>query len=263
MRLYLADLIDTMRLLPDRSVNAIITDFPYAVLTARRNEWDRLIDYEAFWKEVERIGFPNTPVISTAQQPFTSVLVATNFRDFKYALVWEKSKATGYLNAKKQPMRAHEDIIVFYRKQCVYNPQMTSGKPYDKGTAVRDTTHYNEQTKAIHVKNEDGTRYPRSVQYFKTAESEGKLHPTQKPVALFEWLVKTYTNEGDVVLDPCMGSGTTGLACLNTSREFIGIERDAGWFATSEKRLREAGAVIEALGETVDDEMPETIDRAA
>jgi len=111
------------------------------------------------------------------------------------------------------------------------------GKPYDKGTAVRDATQYGKQTKAVHVKNTEGTRYPRSVLYFKTAEDEGKLHPTQKPIALYEYLIKTYSNEGDVVLDPCMGSGTTGIACLNTGREFIGIERDEEYYKTAEERL--------------------------
>jgi len=164
-------------------------------------------------------------------------LISTNYRDFKYCLVWEKSKATGYLNAKKQPMRAHEDIVVFYRKQPTYNPQMTKGTPYDKGKAVRDAEQYGKQTKAVHVKNEEGTRYPRSVLYFKTAEDEGKLHPTQKPVALYEYLIRTYSNEGDTVLDPCMGSGTTGMAAINTNRNFIGIEREEKYFNIAQDRL--------------------------
>lgn len=234
--LYLGDMFDSMLLIPDHSVDAIITDFPYGTLNKKRNEWDRLIDYPKFWKEVQRIGKPTTPVITTAQQPFTSQIISTNYTDFKYTLVWEKSKATGYLNAKKQPMRAHEDIIVFYKKQCTYNPQMTIGLPYDKGKAFRDAEHYGAQTKAVHVKS-DGQRYPRSVQYFKTAEFEGKLHPTQKPLALYEWLVKTYTNIGDTVLDPCMGSGTTGIACKNLDRNFIGIEKEERYFLVAKDRL--------------------------
>ena len=126
---------------------------------------------------------------------------------------------------------------MFYKKLCKYNPQMTKGDPYDKGTAVRDTESYGKQTKAVHVKNEDGSRYPRSVIYFKTAESEGKLHPTQKPISLMEYLVKTYSDENDVVLDPCMGSGTTGVACKNTNRKFIGIERDEKYFDTAKERI--------------------------
>ena len=171
--------------------------------------------------------------------PFTAYLVSTNYKDFKYSMVWEKSKATGYLNAKKQPMRAHEDILVFYNKQCKYNPQMTQGKPYNKGCAVRDTLAYAKQEKAILVKNDTGLRYPRSVQYFVTAESEGKFHPTQKPMALMEWLIKTYTDENDVIFDPCMGSGTTGVACMNLNRRFIGIEKEEKYFEIAKERIEE------------------------
>lgn len=220
----------------DKSVNAIITDFPYGVLN-KRNEWDKIIDYERFWKEVTRIGEETMPVVSTAQMPFTAVLVSTNYGNFKYTLVWEKSKATGYLNAKKQPMRAHEDIVVFYAKQCKYNPQMKKGAPYNKGCAVRDTFAYGKQEKAVLVKNDTGDRYPRSVQYFVTAENEGKFHPTQKPIALFEWLIKTYTDEGDVVLDPCMGSATTAIACVRTNRKFIGFEKDPTYFKIAKERI--------------------------
>ena len=222
----------------DASVDAIITDFPYGTLN-KRNEWDKVIDYDVFWHNVARVKKPTTPTISTAQMPFTAYLVSTNYREFKYTLVWEKSKATGYLNAKKQPLRAHEDIVVFYDKQCAYNPQMTQGNPYNKGCAVRDTMAYGKQEKAILVKNDTGLRYPRSVQYFVTAESEGKLHPTQKPVALLEWLIKTYTNKGDTVLDPCMGSGTTGIACINAGRRFIGFERDESYFRIASKRIQD------------------------
>lgn len=223
----------------NKSVDAIITDFPYGTLN-KRNEWDKIIDYKIFWQEIKRIGKETAPVISTAQMPFTAFLVGTNYDDFKYTLVWEKSKATGYLNAKKQPMRAHEDIVVFYEKQCTYNPQMIQGEPYNKGCAVRDTFVYGKQQKAVLVKNDTGLRYPRSVQYFVTAEREGKLHPTQKPVALFEWLVKTYTNPTDVVLDPCCGSGTTAIACIKTGRKFIGFEKDPIYFQIAKKRIKAA-----------------------
>ena len=171
----------------NHSIDAVITDFPYGTLN-KRNHWDKIIDYECFWFLFKQIAKPCTPLITTAQMPFTAYLISTNYKDFKYTLVWEKSKATGYLNAKKQPMRAHEDIVIFYDKQCKYNPQMVEGKPYNKGCAVRDTMAYGKQEKAVLVKNDTGLRYPRSVQYFVTAESEGKLHPTQKPIALFEWL---------------------------------------------------------------------------
>lgn len=224
--------------LQNNSIDAIITDFPYGTLN-KRNLWDKVIDYDIFWKEYHRICHENSPLISTAQMPFTAYLISTNYKDFKYTLVWEKSKATGYLNAKKQPMRAHEDIVVFYKKQCKYNPQMIEGKPYNKGCAVRDTMAYGKQEKAVLVKNDSGLRYPRSVQYFVTAESEGKLHPTQKPISLFEWLIKTYTDEKDIVLDPCMGSGTTAIACINTNRRFVGFEKSEEYFNITKNRIKE------------------------
>ena len=235
--LHMDNMFNILGDIKPQSVDLLLTDFPYGTLNKARNQWDRVIDYDKFWEHISIICKPNAAIVSTAAQPFTSVLISTNYTDFKYCLVWEKSKATGYLNAKKQPMRAHEDIVVFYKKQPTYNPQFTSGKPYDKGKALRDATQYGEQTKAVHVKDSEGKRYPRSVLYFKTAEDEGKLHPTQKPIALYEYLVKTYSNEGDTVLDPCMGSGTTGIACMNTNRHFIGIESNVDYFTVAEERL--------------------------
>jgi DNA modification methylase len=238
IKIYNCDMFNVFGLqsIKEKEIDAIITDFPYGTLN-KRNGWDKVIDYDKFWKEVKRIGKDNTPIITTAQMPFTAFLISTNYKDFKYSLIWEKSKATGYLNAKKQPMRAHEDIVVFYDKQCPYNPQMTLGEPYNKGIAVRDTMAYGKQEKAVLVKNDTGFRYPRSVQYFVTAESEGKLHPTQKPIALFEWLVKTYTNHNGVVLDPCFGSGTTAVACIRNDRKFIGFESDPQYFRAAKERI--------------------------
>lgn len=236
VKLYNDDMFNVFDKIKPQSIDLLLTDFPYGTLN-KRNTWDTIIDYDKFWKYVDIICKPNSAIISTAQQPFTTKLISTNYEMFRYCLVWEKSKATGYLNSKKMPLKAHEDIVVFYKKLCKYNPQMTKGEPYDKGTAVRDTESYGKQTKAVHVKNEDGLRYPRSVIYFKTAESEGKLHPTQKPISLMEYLVKTYSDENDVVLDPCMGSGTTGVACKNTNRKFIGIERDEKYFNTAKERI--------------------------
>ena len=234
--LYNKDMFDILHELDTDSIDLLLTDFPYGTLN-KRSKWDTIIDYDSFWKEAYRICKINSAIISTAAQPFTSVLISSNYSDFKYTWIWEKSKASGYLNSKKQPLRAHEDIVVFYRKQCTYNPQMTNGVPYDKGTAVRDTEVYGEQTKAVHVISKSGLRYPRSVQYFKTAESEGKYHPTQKPVSLMEYLINTYSNVNDIVLDPCMGSGTTGIACKNTGRQFIGIEKDPDYFKLAQTRI--------------------------
>ena len=237
MRLYNDDMFNILGDIETQSVDLLLTDFPYGTLNKKRNQWDRIIDYDRFWEYVSIICKPNCAIVSTAAQPFTSELISTNYTDFKYCLVWEKSKSTGYLNAKKQPMRSHEDIVVFYKKQPTYNPQFTSGKPYDKGKALRDATQYGKQTKSVHVKDTEGKRYPRSVLYFKTAEDEGKLHPTQKPIALYEYLIRTYSNEGDTILDPCMGSGTTGVACIHTNREFIGIEKDCDYYQVASNRL--------------------------
>lgn len=220
----------------DNSVDLILTDLPYGVLN-KRTEWDVIIPFDKMWKMLDRILKPNGAFITTSKQPFTSQLIMSNIEDFRYTLVWEKSKSTGYLNSKKMPLVAHEDIVVFYKKLPTYNPQMVNGTPYDKGKAIRDTESYGKQTKEIHVKNENGLRFPRSVQYFVTAESEGGFHPTQKPVKLFEWLIKTYSNEGDTVCDITMGSGTTGVAATNTNRNFIGIEMDENYFQIAKNRI--------------------------
>lgn len=235
-KIHFGDSLEAMKDVRAKSVDLILTDLPYGVLNPR-NKWDKVPDLELMWEQFHRVTKLNAAVISTAKQPFTTCLIASNLKDFRYTLVWEKSKATGYLNVKKMPLVAHEDIVVFYEKVPVYNPQMINGMPYNKGTAVRDTSCYGKQTKAVEVKNTGGNRYPRSVQYFGTAEREGKLHPTQKPVALMDWLVKTYSNTGSTVLDPFMGSGTTGVAALRNRRNFIGIEADKMYFGVANARL--------------------------
>ena len=234
--LYNGDCLEESLNIKNNSVDLILTDLPYGVLN-KRTEWDAIIPFEKMWEMVDRILKPNGAFITTSKQPFTSQLIMSNIKDFRYTLVWEKSKSTGYLNSKRMPLVSHEDIVVFYKKLPPYNPQMTQGIPYDKGKAVRDTESYGKQTTAIHVKNDTGMRYPRSVQYFVTAESEGGFHPTQKPIKLFEWLIKTYTNENDVVCDITMGSGTTGVSAVNTNRNFIGIEKDKSYFKVSKNRI--------------------------
>jgi len=236
--LYNGDCLIESDKIQDNSVDLILTDLPYGVLN-KRTEWDVIIPFDKMWKMVDRILKPNGVFITTSKQPFTSQLIMSNIKDFRYTLIWEKSKSTGYLNSKRMPLVAHEDIVVFYKKLPTYNPQMTEGKPYDKGTAVRDTNSYAKQTKAIH-----GKRFPRSVQYFVTAESEGGFHPTQKPIKLFEWLIKTYSNEDDVVCDITMGSGTTGVASVNTNRNFIGIEMDSEYFEISKNRIKKSQNTI-------------------
>jgi site-specific DNA-methyltransferase (adenine-specific) len=234
-KIFTQDCLVGMSKLPAKSVDMILCDLPYGTTQCK---WDTVIPFDKLWEQYERIIKDNGAIVLTASQPFTSVLISSNLKLFRYSWVWEKSKATGYLNAKKRPMIAHEDILVFSKKPCNYYPQKTEGTPYNKGEAHRPTEVYGEQ-KAVLVKNTDGSRYPRTVQYFKTAESEGDvIHPTQKPVALFKYLIQTYTKEDDIVLDNCMGSGTTAIACIMTNRKFIGFELDTNYSKLIEDRVK-------------------------
>lgn len=238
--IYNMDCIDGMKSLPDKSIDMILCDLPYGTTQCK---WDVIIPFADLWEQYKRIIKDNGAIVLTSAQPFTSLLISSNIELFKYNWIWEKSKATGYLNSKKRPMVAHEDVLVFAKKQTKYNPQMVQGEPYYKGKAHRPTDVYGEQ-KEILVENKDGLRYPRTVQYFKTAESEGKVyHPTQKPISLFEYLIKTYTDEGDVVLDNCMGSGTTAIACKNTNRHYIGYEKDEKYFNIINERISELSKI--------------------
>jgi len=187
------------------------------------------------WGQLKRIVKPNGAIVMTASQPFTSVLVLSNPKMFKYEWVWQKEAGTGLLNAKHQPLRDHENVLVFYMTRPTYNPQFTQGKPYvcKKGG---ETDCYGDSGEVTTVS--DGRRYPKTVQRF--SRDRGKVHPTQKPVALMEYLIRTYTNEGDTVLDFAMGSGTTGVACVNTDRSFIGIEMDDVYYPMSVGRIADA-----------------------
>lgn len=235
-QIFNEDCLLGMHRIPDKSIDMILCDLPYGTTQCK---WDSVIPLDALWRAYERVITDNGVIVLTASQPFSALLVASNLKNYKYSWIWEKSKATGYLNAKKRPLCAHEDILVFSKKAPCYFPQMTEGTPYSKGTALRPTAVYGAQ-KETTVENKDGLRYPRTVQYFKTAESEGKVwHPTQKPIALFEYLVRTYTREGEVVLDTCMGAGTTALACIKTDRKFVGFELDAKFAEVCQVRIRE------------------------
>ena len=228
------DCLELMKDIPNKSIDMILCDLPYGTT---QNKWDSVIPFDDLWREYKRIIKDNGVIVLTSQGIFTAKLILSNEKWFKYKWVWEKSKATNFLNAKKQPLRKHEDICVFYNKQPKYNPQMTEGEPYDKGIRKNQLTGSYGEFNPVHVKSE-GKRYPTDVVYFKTAESEGKVyHSTQKPVALLEYLIKTYTNEGELVLDNCMGSGSTGVACLNTNRKFIGIELDENYFNIAKERI--------------------------
>ena len=235
-KLYNGDCLEIMDTLINEgiTVDAIITDPPYGTT---QNKWDSVISLDEMWNRINKLIKSNGAIVFTSQSIFTAKLILSNEKWFKYKLVWEKSKATNFLNAKKQPLRKHEDICVFYNKQPTYKPQMREGKPYDKGVRKDQLTGSYGDFNPVHVKSE-GKRYPTDVVYFKTAESEGKVyHSTQKPVKLMEYLIKTYTNEGDLVLDFTMGSGSTGVACMNTNRRFIGIELDEKYFNIAKNRI--------------------------
>lgn len=225
------DSIEVLREIPDGSVDMILCDLPYGTTACK---WDSVIPFEPLWAEYERVIKDNGAIVLTASQPFTTVLAYSNLKLFRYSWVWEKEQGVNFLLAKKQPLKVHEDILVFYKKQPIYNPQMTKGKPYISGKG--NSGNVTGNVTKIQTKNE-GTRYPRSVI---AINRETGLHPTQKPVALFEYLIKTYTNEGETVLDNCIGSGTTAVACINTNRNFIGIEREPEYVDIANKRIDDA-----------------------
>lgn len=218
-----ADCLEKMKEIPSRSIDMILCDLPYGTT---QNKWDSVIPLDLLWEEYNRIIKDNGAIVLTSNGIFTASLMMSNIKNFKYKLVWEKSKATNFLNAKKQPLRKHEDICVFYKKQPTYNPQMSNGQPYNKGTRKNQLTGSYGDFQPVLVES-DGERYPTDVIYFKTAESEGKVyHPTQKPIELGRYLIRTYTKPGDVVLDNTCGSGSFLVAALMEGRNFIGIEKN-------------------------------------
>jgi len=236
-----ADCIEAMKDLDDSSIDMVMCDPPYGTT---RCKWDSVIDLDLMWKELKRIVKPNGAIVLTAQTPFDKVLGVSNLPMLKYEWIWCKNKASGHLNAKKMPMKNHENVLVFYKKLPTYNPQMTYGhRPMN--SAINKPTSQN-YGKNVSTANNAGTtrRYPKSVQEIPVHNNDGsmgkKSNPTQKPVALMEYLIKTYTKEGETVLDFTMGSGTTGVACSNTNRQFIGIERDEGYFKIAQKRILES-----------------------
>lgn len=233
--LLFGDCLERMKEIPDGSVDLVLVDLPYGTT---QNKWDSVIDLEEMWKQFQRICSDNTPKIMFAQTPFDKVLGCSNLKELKYEWIWEKTTATGHLNAKKMPMKAHENILVFYDKLPTYNPQKTSGhKPANSYTKHQDDGSNYGKTKVGVSGGGQTDRYPRSVQVFKTDKQKVSLHPTQKPVALLEYLINTYSNEGDVVLDFTFGSCSTGVAALNTNRKFIGIEMEEKYFDIGVNRL--------------------------
>lgn len=217
------DCLEIMQLIPDGSIDMILCDLPYGTT---QNKWDSVIPFEPLWREYWRIAKRNAAIVLTAAQPFTSSLVTSQIDHFKYDWIWRKEKGTGHLNAKKMPMRDKEDVLVFYKEQSVYNPQMNEGNPFGNKRG-RNTESYGNHKEENNENN--GTRYPKQVIEFNSV-GKGGLHPTQKPVALFEYLIRTYTNPGETVLDNCAGSGTTAIAAERTGRRWICIEKDMAYY---------------------------------
>ena len=240
IELYNGDCLEVMDNLIQQGikVDAIITDIPYGTTHCK---WDSIIPFEDMWKRIKLLRKDTTPTILFGSEPFSSSLRLSNIKEYKYDWKWEKTQATGFFNAKKQPMRCIEDICVFYKKQCLYNPQKSEGhNPVHNYTkylsTVNKTEVYGKCTKELSGGG-NTDRFPRQLLTYSSDKQTCYLHPTQKPVNLMEYLVKTYTNEGDTVLDFTMGSGTTGVASKNTNRNFIGIELDENYFKIAEERI--------------------------
>ena len=225
------DCLEVMSSIPDKSIDMILCDLPYSTTACK---WDTIIPFESLWEQYERIIKDNGAIVLTASQPFTSALVMSNPNIHRYNLVWEKSRPTLFQHAWKMPLRSHEDIIVFYKKIPNYNPQNLI-KETKKVKRTNGGGTFGSNWKSSNEYEKHYTNFPRSVLKF---PNDGKtVHPTQKPVSLFEYLIRTYTNEGDTVLDNVMGSGTTGVACKNLNRNFIGIELDEAYFNIAKERI--------------------------
>ncbi len=233
------DCLTLLNAVPDSSIDMVLADLPYGTTACK---WDSIIDLNTLWQQYTRVCKPESAIVLTASQPFTTKLISSNLEMFKYTWVWEKEQGSMPMQAPYQPIKVHEDIVVFSKKACSYSkkgsmsyyPQKVPGKPYKANQDKVGNITFHSDPSGDHFKDNTGDRYPRSVVSFKT---ERGLHPTQKPVALMEYLVKTYTVPGQVVLDNCMGSGTTGVACARLGRGFIGIEKDDRFFVLAKERV--------------------------
>lgn len=238
--LHQGDCLELMRDIPDGSIDMILCDLPYGTTACK---WDTTIPFKPLWEQYSRVIKQNGAIVLFCDEPFTSQLVNSNIKQFRYKWIWNKTRGSNFQNARFMPMKCHEEICVFYGKKPVYNPQFWYSKPYK--TAERKRSREIEGLRGGSAAetctatiSEDGRRYPLSILTY--ARDGSRIHPTQKPVALLEYLVKTYTNEGETVLDNCMGSGSTGVACVNTGRRFIGMELDPAYFGIAKKRIQEA-----------------------
>jgi len=231
--ILLGDCLELMKDIPNGSIDMILCDLPYGTTACK---WDVIIPFEPLWEQYKRIIKDNGAIVLTASQPFTSALVMSNTKMFRYEWIWDKAFGKEPLAAGKRPMKAHENILLFYKKQPVFNPQYFYRKPYKDYRKDYKIKTERYKIDFLGYESKDGRRNPISVIQFKNANFKG-MHPTQKPVALFEYLIKTYTNEGDLVLDNCAGSGTTAIACLNTNRQFIVMEKEQKYYDIILKRV--------------------------
>lgn len=230
-----ADCFDVFPFIEDKSIDAIICDLPYGTTACK---WDSILPLDKLWNEYKRVLKPNGVILLTASQPFTTVLIGNDLKMFKYNLVWDKVAVTNPMLAKKQPMRCHEDILIFYNKQPTYNPQMRVGVKWSRAGKKQHTTDtLGQNTLFNNGSDESEMKYPKSIVTFSNADKTKNEHPTQKPLELMEYLIKTYTNEGDTVLDNTMGSGTCGLASIKNNRKFIGIEKEKQYYDVAVRRL--------------------------
>lgn len=219
----------------DSSIDMILCDLPYGTTSAK---WDIVIPFDKLWKEYKRIIKDNGCIALFGTEAFSSHLRMSNLKWYRYDWIWSKSTYTNFYFVKKQPAKKHEIISIFYKKQPIYNPQMEEGKPYKMGSGKRETDLYKRSLPKTPIDNK-GTRYPSTIQFFKNG-NHNKVHPTQKPLELLEYMINTYTNENALVLDNCFGSGNTCLACINTNRNFIGIEKEKKYFNIAKERIRNA-----------------------
>lgn len=235
---YLGDCLELIpKHIEDRSIDMIFCDLPYGTT---RNKWDSVIPLDKLWSEYERVIKDNGAIVLFSAEPFTSVLINSNPKLYRYDLIWDKKLSSGFLNSKRMPLRRHEQIIVFYKKLPTYNPQMkTRGKVRKKGITTETGKHTSNYGKFKNTVSENNTYYPTSILEFSNANRKEKVHPTQKPLSLIEYMIRTYTNEGDLILDNCAGSGTTGLGAKNLNRNFIMMEQDPEYYEIAKARVGE------------------------
>jgi site-specific DNA-methyltransferase (adenine-specific) len=222
--------------IPSHSIDMVLCDLPYGTTAC---SWDSIVPFDKLWEAYRRVTRVGAAIVLTASQPFTSALIMSNAEMFKYTWTWDKvNRVSGHLNSKKQPLRIVEDVVVFYAAQPTYHPQMTPGKPYKAKSKGAKSSCYGAQADGVVTVN-NGEYYPRNIISIPADErgTVGRVHPTQKPIALMEYMLRTYTNPGDLVLDNCMGSGTTGVACANTGRNFIGMEMSAVYYDIARNRI--------------------------